>query len=307
MFRNVVMLTFEPYVLPAIDKVREALAELPLLDPGPLELSTAGFLPPVQTDSEDVADLAVEVGGAWLLSIGTNKRALPGAAINKALNDKLREIEQKEGRRPGGRTRKRIKDEIITEMLPKAPIVPGRTWAVIDTTTSRLYVDTSSLGTAEDVASLIRRALGSFPALHLNAEVSPRSVLTGWAAGEPLPDGLALGDCLELRDPSDKGSKITMSGVEILGDELELHLQHGRQVTRLQLVLDDHVSMVVGEDLVLRKVQLLDGALDTLEQTEREDLAAEYSARLALFSGEIRRVVTVLDAAFKVTRMAATH
>jgi recombination associated protein RdgC len=307
MFRNVVTFTFEPFVLPPIDDVRAGLAELPLADPGPLELCRDGFLPPVQTDSEDPADLLVEVGGAWLLSIGTNKRALPGPAVDKALNAKLRAIEQQDGRRPGGRTRKRIKDEIIMEMLPKAPIVPGRTWAVIDTTTSRLHVDTSSVATAEAVASLIRRALGSFPALHLNAEVSPRSVLTGWVAGEPLPDGLSLGDALELRDPADKGAKVTMSGVEIYGDEVVRHLEHGRQATRVQVVLDDHVSVVLGEDLVLRKLQLLDGALDSLEQTEREDLAAEYGARLALFSGELRRLMGVLDAAFKVTKMTATH
>ena len=50
-----------------------------------------------------------------------------------------------------------------------------------------IFVDTSSRKAAESVVSDIRHAIGSFPALPLNAEVAPRSILTSWIAGDPLP------------------------------------------------------------------------------------------------------------------------
>src|SRR5690606_36576818 len=133
-------------------------------------------------------------------------RLLPGAVVNGMLARKLDEIEQKEGRKPGGRTRKRIKDELITDLMPRAIIKPSRTDALLDLEHGIAVIDTSSRTSAENVCCEIRRALGSCPALPLNAEVAPRSILTGWVAGEPLPDGLSIGDECELRDPVDQGA-----------------------------------------------------------------------------------------------------
>jgi hypothetical protein len=45
-------------------------------------------------------------------------------------------------------------------------------------------------------------------------------------------------------------------------------------------VLDDHVSFVVGEDLIVRKFKLLDGAVDQLEATENDDIVAELRGPL---------------------------
>ena len=83
------------------------------------------------------------------------------------------------------------------------------------------------------------------------------------------------------------------------------HLEAGKQASRLALTLDDHVSFVLGEDLVVRKFKLLDGAVDQLESTEREDLRAELDARFALMSGEVKRLFTVLEKALKLSKAEA--
>jgi recombination associated protein RdgC len=166
-------------------------------------------------------------------------------------------------------------------------------------------VDTSSRKSAEAVASEVRNAIGSFPALPLNAEVAPRSVLTGWIAGEPLPEGLSLGDECELRDPADTGAVVKVQRMELSGEEIAKHLESGKQVARLALVLDDHASFVLGDDLVVRKFKLLDGAVDQLESTDRDDMKAELDARFALMSGELRRLFAVLEPALKLSRVEA--
>lgn len=269
---------------------------------GPLELSSRGFISPFGRDSEV---LAARQGDAVWLTVGGEDRLLPGAVVNDLLARKLDEIEQKEGRKPGGRTRKRIKEELIAELMPRAFVKPSRTDALLDREHGIVVVDTSSRKNGENVVSEIRRALGSFPALPLNAEVAPRSVLTGWVAGEPLPDGLALGDECELRDPVDQGAVVKCQRQELQGDEIGKHLEAGKQVTRLALTLDDHVSFVLGEDLVIRKFKLLDGAVDQLEATDRDDLRAELDARFALLSGEVKRLFGVLEKALKLSRAEA--
>jgi recombination associated protein RdgC len=131
-------------------------------------------------------------------------------------------------------------------------------------------------------------------------------VLTSWLAGETLPDGLSMGDECELRDALDQGAVVKCQRMELEKNaEIDKHLQSGKQVTRLALNLDDHVSFVLGEDLVIRKFKLLDGAVDTLENTEREDLRAELEARFALMSHELRRLFSVLEPALKLSKVEA--
>ncbi|GHA87773.1 recombination-associated protein RdgC [Cognatilysobacter bugurensis] len=270
---------------------------------GPLELSSRGFVSPFGRDSEL---LAARQGDALWLTVGGEDRLLPGAVVNEMLQRKLEEIEAKEGRKPGGRTRKRIKDELITDLLPRAFIKPSRTDALIDRALGVVAVDTSSRKSAENIVSEIRRALGSFPALPLNAEVAPRSVLTSWVAGESLPEGLSLGEECELRDPIDQGAIVKCQRMELTGNaEIDKHLQSGKQVTRLALNLDDHVSFVLGEDLIVRKFKLLDGAVDQLESNDTDDMHAELDARFALMSGELRRLFTVLEGALKLSKVEA--
>ena len=234
--------------------------------------------------------------------MGSEEKLLPGAIVNDLLARKLEEVERKEGRKPGGRARKRLKEDLVHELLPRAFVRPGRTDALLDLGHGLCIVDSSSRKSAENVVSEIRHALGSFPALPINAEVAPRSILTGWIAGEPLPEGLSIGDECELKDAADKGAVVKCQRQELQSDEIAKHLEAGKQVTKLALTLDDHVSFVLGEDLIVRKFKLLDGAVDALESTERDDVRAELDARFALMAAEAKRLFSVLEPALKISR-----
>ena len=295
-FRNLTLFRF-PTSLDLSD-LDTQLEQTRLKPVGALELSSRGFISPFGRDGEA---LSHRIGDALWLTVGSEDKLLPSSVVNDLLQKKLAELEQREGRKPGGRTRKRLKEDLVHELLPRAFVRPGRTDALLDLEHGLCVVDTSSRKSAENVVSEIRHALGSFPALPLNAEVAPRAVLTGWIAGEPLPDGLSLGDECELKDAADKGAVVKCQRQELTGEEIGKHLESGKQVTRLALTLDDHVSFVLGEDLVLRKFKLLDGAVDQLESTERDDLRAELDARFALMAGEVKRLFNVLEPALKLS------
>jgi recombination associated protein RdgC len=296
-FRNLTLFRF-PVALDLSD-LDAHLAECALKPVGPMELSSRGFVSPFGHHGEALSHAIEE--SLWI-TVGGEDKLLPGAVVNDLLQKKLAAIEEKEGRKPGGRTRKRIKDELVTELLPRAFVRPVRCDALIDTKLGVIAIDSSSRKNAESVVSEVRRALGSFPALPVNAEVAPRAILTGWIAGDPLPDGLSLGDECELRDPADSGAVVKIQRMELVGDEIAKHLEAGKQCTRLALTLDDHVSFVIGEDLIVRKFKLLDGAVDQLESTERDDIAAELDARFALMAGEFKRLFAVLEKAFKLSK-----
>lgn len=298
-FRNLSLFRFNPSLKKSFDNIDDALAEWVLKPVGPLEQMSRGFVSPF---GRDQPALSHRVGTALWLTLGGEDRLLPSAVINDEVQRKLAQAEQREGRKLGGRARKRLKEDVVHELLPRAFVRPSRLNASIDLAQGVVVVDTSSRKAAEGFITELRHALGSFPALPLNAELSPRALLTGWIAGEPLPAGFALGDECELKDPVDGGAIVKCQRQELLGDEIRKHLESGKQVSRLALVFDDHVSFVLGEDLVVRKLKFLDGAVDQLENTERDSLNAELDARYALMSAELARLFTALEKALKLSR-----
>ncbi|MEL4892090.1 recombination-associated protein RdgC [Xanthomonas protegens] len=297
-FRNLTLFRF-PTTLDFFE-VETLLPEAQLKSVGPLEMSSRGFISPFGRDEQEA--LSHRIADFLWLTVGGEDKILPGSVVNDLLARKVAEIEEKEGRRPGGRARKRLKDDLIHELLPRAFVKSSRTDAMLDLQHGYVAVDTSSRKTGENVMSEIRGLLGSFPALPLNAEVAPRSILTGWIAGEPLPEGLSLGEECEMKDPIEGGAVVKCQHQELRCDEIDKHLEAGKQVTKLALVLDDHVSFVLGDDLVIRKLKFLDGALDQLEHADQDGVRAELDARFALMSAEVRRLFLLLEEALKLSK-----
>lgn len=297
-FKNAVVFRFPQSTVAAIDQFEDRIAENPLKPLGGLDLQTTGFVPP---HGRGATALVVRQGANIWLTQSTQSRILPAAAVNEVLAAKLEEIEEKEGRKLGGKARKQIKDDILTEMIPRAFVVSSHTNIWINTELCIAVVDASSKKRAEAAISLIRHAMGSFPATPINPEVSVRSILTSWVMGDPLPAGVSLGDESVLKDPVDGGATATLSKQDLAADEIKKHLESGKQVARVGVTINDHVSMAVGEDLIIRKIKLLEGAMEQIENTERDSLAAELDARFALFTGEMKAVLSTIFDTFRIS------
>lgn len=296
-FKNLTMFRFPAAV--DFSEIGALLPHCALKPVGALEMSSAGFISPFGREETEV--LHHQIGDFLWLTVGSETKMLPGAVVNDKLAERLAEIEKKDGRKPGGRERKRLKDEVLHDLLPTAFVKKGRTDVFLDTANGVAFVDTSSRRVGEAVMSAIRGLLGSFPAMPLNAEVAPRAVLTAWIAGEPMGDGLSLGEECELKDPVEGGAVVRCRYQELRCDEIDKHLDAGKQVTKLALVNEDSLSFVIGDDLIVRKLKFLDGALDKLEFNDDDGRRAELDARFALQIGEIGRLFATMQAAFKIS------
>ncbi|HET9049778.1 MAG TPA: recombination-associated protein RdgC [Chiayiivirga sp.] len=293
LFRNLTLFRFPCSLQDAWNDLNDKLASHPLKPVGALELSSQGFVSPFGRGHDA---LCHHVGDCVLLHLGTDAKILPAAVVNEALSAKLDRIREEEGRNPGSRERKRIKDEVLTDLLPRAFSRPGRVPAYLDLSAHWLVVDSSSRKNAEAVVSAIREALGSFPALPVNAESSTRALMTGWLAGEALPEGFELGDECELRDPVDAGAIVKCRRQELDSGEVREHLKVGKQCFQLGLVFAERLSFVLGEDLVIRKLKFLETVTEALESDDNASREAELDATFALMSGELRLLLERLEA-----------
>ena len=297
-FRNLTTFRFSSSLRESLESLAEKIPDHALKPLGALELSTRGFVSPFGRNHEA---LSHQVGDCVLIALGGEDKILPAAVVNDVLAEKLDAIRENEGRSPGGKERKRLKDEVLTDLLPRAFAKPSRTMAYLDMETNWLIVDTASRRNAEAIVSAIREALGSFPALPVNAENSPRAILTGWIGGEELPEGFALGDECELRDPVDQGAIAKLRRQEMTANEIAEHLKAGKQCFHLGLVFAERLSFVLGEDMVVRKLKFLETATEELGKDNRESLEAEMDANFALMSGELRLLLERLEKTFSLS------
>ncbi len=298
-FRNLTLFRFPEGIDQRFKKLDEQLAEHELRPCGPLELQTRGWVSPYGRGEEL---FSIEHGGAALMALGGEDKLLPTAVINQHIAEKVEELEKQRGRPVGARERRKLKDDALTELLPRALARPSRLSGYVDIANGWVVVDTSSRKAAEGFVSALRNALGSFPATSLEPEESPRALMTEWMIEGKLPAGFALGDECELKDPADNGAIVRCRRQDLGADEMREHLTSGKQVTQLALTFEERMRFVLDETLTVRKFKLLDIAVEQLDKGDRDSAKAELDARFVLLAGEVARLLTAIETTFGVHR-----
>lgn len=298
-FRNLSLFRFSAATSSNLATIETALAQHRLRPCGPIEMMTRGFVSPFGRESDE---LLHRLGDFSLFTVGGEDKLLPASVVNDELANKLAEIVEKEQRRIGAKERKRLKDEVLTDLLPRAFVRSSRQFAYFDLAQGWIVIDTASRKNAEEAVSEVRNAVGRFPATPLAPEESPRALLTHWLASGKLPANLVLGDECELRDPAESGAIVRCRRQDLELDEIKEHLKSGKQVFQLGLEFDERISFVLGEDLVIRKLRFLDIVLDEIDESSLESVRAELDATFTLMTGEIRRLLAALESWFTIKR-----
>jgi recombination associated protein RdgC len=307
MFRNLTFFRFAQPTGVNLSAVHDLLVEAALKPVGPFELSSRGWVPPFGTGGE----LFHQVGECVVLTLGGEDRLLPASVVNAEMLKRIAKVEEAEGRKLGGRARKRLREDLVMELLPRALVKPSRLTGYLDLARGLLVVDTASRKAAEGFVSELRNTLGSFPALPVNAEVSPRAALTDWLQGNGLDDSrlvdarFALGEEVELRDPVDGGAVAKLKDQELQSEEVRVHLECGKLVHQMGLSLNDRVAFTFGEDLVVRKFQLLDLVLEQHQGEDHGSIEAELDARYTILTAEVGALFDRLAEAFRFSPVEA--
>jgi len=298
-FRNLTLFRFSKSSAKSLQSLEATLDNHRLRPCGPIELATQGFISPYGRDEEMMLH---EVGHFRLLTSAREDKLLPTSVINEELRARLQKIAEKEGRPVRSKERKRLKDEVMTDLLPRAFTRLSKLNAYLDTENGWMAIDTASRKAAEGGVSLLREALGSFPAAPLAAEESPKALMTDWLARGKLPSGLALSDECELRDSAEAGAIIRCRRQDLETDEIREHLKSGKQVAQLGLVFNDRLSFTLDEELVVRKLRFLDLVQNELGDVDRESAAAELDACFALMTLELDQLFQRLEEWFGLPR-----
>ncbi len=295
--RNLIVYYFGMELRPDIEA---ALQEHPVRDPGPAEFGARGFTSPYgSADDRRV----VRHGDVYGFAHEERVRDISTRAVMGEVAKRIGKIAEDEGRKVGGRERKRIADDVWNEVLPRALVVPRVTRGWIDLANGRVVVDVRSRKAAENVLSALREAFGSLPAVPPAPEETPRIHMTSWLSEGAVPEGLTLGDECELRDPSGAhGSVVRCRRQDLDTEEIREHLRSGKQCFSTGLTFDDRLDLVLGEDLAVRALRPTDVLLDSTADNAYDSQDEEIEGSFALAVLEVNRLLEFLERTFNVTR-----
>jgi len=266
------------------EALAQKLAARSFVPCGKSQPASAGWVAPL---GEESGTLVHAAAGRILLKLKREEKLLPSTVVREQLEEKVAAIESEQGRKVYRKERLNLKDEIVQDCLPRAFTRSTHIHAYIDVKANWIFVDAASATRAEELLNLLRECVGSFPALLPQVNNAPSAVMTAWLLHRSLPDDFELGQECELRDPGEEGGVVRCRGVDLLSEEVETHLHAGKQVARLALNWDERVSLLLAEDLCLRRLRFADELMKENEEIPEADQAARLDADFALMADAI--------------------
>ena len=288
-FRNARVFRFtKPFEITA-EALEEKLQEDAFKPCGPQETSRQGWVSPMGKHSDLLVHSA---GGYHLIALRKEEKLLPASVIKELVDEKAEMIEAEQHRKVRRKEKDELKEEVTLEMLPRAFSKNRRCYAYLAPADGVLVVDAGSSKQAEDLASTLRKSLGSLPVRPPAVEQAPAFTFTGWLNESiDLPVSIELGTECELKDTSEDGGVVRCKVLDLQGDEIRSHLDAGMQVTKLSVTWDDNLSFVLDEELGIRRLKFGDTLQEKLDDVDADDAAARFDAAFSLMTLELARLI----------------
>lgn len=288
-FRNARVFRFtKPFEITA-EALEEKLQADAFKPCGPQETSRQGWVSPMGKHSDLLVHSA---GGHHLIALRKEEKLLPASVIKELVDEKAEMIEAEQHRKVRRKEKDELKEEVMLEMLPRAFSKNRRCYAYLAPADGVLIVDAGSAKQAEDLASTLRKSVGSLPVRPPAVEQAPAFTFTGWLNESiDLPASIALGTECELKDTSEDGGVVRCKGLDLQGDEIRSHLDAGMQVTKLAVTWDDNLSFVLDEELGIRRLKFGDTLQEKLDDVDTDDAAARFDAAFSLMTLELARLI----------------
>ncbi|CAG0882203.1 unnamed protein product [Cyprideis torosa] len=279
----------------AAEELHEKLFERAFTPCGSEQRESLGWSAPLGAGTES---LAHAVSGCTLIRLAHQERLLPASVIKEELDERIAEIQERESRKVGSKEKKELREQIEFNLLPQAFKRTKYLDAWIDTSAGWLVVNTASSTQAETLTGMLRKTIGSLPVIALETAITPISLLTHWLQSGVMPGAFELGMGAELVGAGEGRSKVTFKAHELQAEEVQANLDHGKQVSQLELVWQDKISFKLDQNLQIKRLKFLDVFDDQMDGHDPQSHAEKVDIEFALMSGEVRELLSDLMAAF---------
>lgn len=267
------------------DALNDKLAEETLQPCGGYQMESRGWVAP-----HDEGRYVYQQQKHWLIALGDEQKILPATIIRQQADEKAKVVEQQQGRPVGRKQMREIRDQITSELMPRALARRRITHAWIDASTRLLAVDTGAGTKAELFMEALRRSDDELKAARIDTQRSPAAAMAEWLVKGEAPGPFGIDQDLELRAGDASKATVRYARHSLEGKEIRDHISAGKTVVKLGLTWNDRISFVLTEELQLKRLQFLD-----ILRRESDGEAGEESERFdndfALMTGELALMI----------------
>ena len=280
-FRNLTVFRFKSEISAA--EIASALGKTPLLPCPPHSTQSIGWVGPAQSNV-----LAHAVNQQILIALGVEQRLLPASVIKQYTQDRIKGIEDNEGRRVGRRERRELIESVAAELLPRAFLRRRTTFCWIDPVHGWLVIDTAAPAKADELIEQLHRSIDSLQLAPVKVTQSPCSAMTGWLADSEAPAGFSIDQDTELQSAEHATVRYAKHALD--GEDIPSHIASGKIVTRLGMTWADKISFVLTDKLQLKRVCFLD-ILKEASEGQAENEQERFDIDFTLMTGEVANLL----------------
>ncbi len=288
MFKNALVYRIEQWEPPTLAEFEQRLGGARFVECGAAQPESAGWVAP---RGEKHGALAESVGGQLILKLATETKAVPGRVVKTQVEAELDKIEQDTGRRPKGKRVKELKEQVVHALLPRAFPKRADTLVWVDAQARLVLVGAASQKKADGVVTRLLELLGGGCRLGLlQTQLSPATAMATWLAEKEAPAGFTIDRDCELKQPDSEKAAVRYARHTLDIDEVGEHIRQGKLPTQLALTWNGRVSFVLTEALTLKKIKLLDVALEGAGSTAgtADD---GFDTDVAITTGELSQLI----------------
>ena len=280
--------------LPTAEQLEESLQEQRLQACPRSQTASQGWVSPYGRHEQQLVHACM---GNLLFGFGKEERLLPATVIRDELEDRVHEMEQRQERKLFPRERRRMREELAFELLPKAFVRRKSLLAYLDVEAGYLFVDSSSANMAEELASLLVKCCTTLQLTRVPLARKPMNMMTGFLLGNQQDEAFETEQECELIHPDREKSLVRVKGQVLNVNEVLSWLKIGYKVSKLALNWQGRISLLLHEDLTLSRIRYIEELEDSHSQaelTEMEQLDANFALMGMVFRELIGELLVFL-------------
>lgn len=286
MFKNALLYRIGPWEPPTSAEIEARLDTGRFVECGASQQESIGWVEP---RGEKNGVLMEGVGGQLILKLCIERKAVPSQVVKNTLEAQLEKIEADTGRRPKGKKAKELKEDIVHGLLPRAFPKRSTTLVWIDPRAKLVVVGAGSVKASDRIVSMLVELLGGGITLTLlQTELSPATAMAEWLKSREAPAGFTIDRECELKQPDSEKSLVRYARHTLDIEEVGEHIAQGKLPTSLAMTWNSRVSFVLNEAGTVKKIKLLDVALEGAGSTGKDDNG--FDTDVAITTGELSQL-----------------